>query len=502
MNAVMWEADKLGRQEESQFLTNYLVSKFTQASGDESLVMNLNAERGMGKSYFLDNWARDLILKRHPVINFNAWENDFSGEPLMGLLAELENTLSHHFSGAPKAKRLLDEAINKAKRLLKPSEPILTSLLSSTFHGLSKEELSKLVTLENKLQYGESDDKDSGTYSDMLSTVAPAATEQALKSFKSTKESINAFRSCLQILTNHINNEMKSLKLPIFIFIDELDQCRPDYTIDLLEKLKRLFAVRGIYIVVATNSSQLMSSVRSIYGSDTDTSRALKQFFDLQYSLAKPQKYQYAEYLFHKHKLDQEDKFFTPLSIKFSVTRNLNIDLFAIAAKYFNLSLSEQEQVCVILKAICLTWTLEKKVHLFYILFLLMLQQRSPELYQKYAKATSASERISLFKQEAYRKLIDDNVVVKTSLPAKDGFHSPHEKEKFEKVALRYSEYLSKSIPQIASAGGSEYEIYNAIREQVIGNMPEQFNPDSPPRHELGRYIDIVQKASNLIQRF
>src|SRR5690606_11772240 len=47
--------------------------------------------------------------------------------------------------------------------------------------------------------------------------------------------------------------ENAKARLPMFIFVDELDRCRPNYAIELLEGLKHLFDVRGLCFCVSTN---------------------------------------------------------------------------------------------------------------------------------------------------------------------------------------------------------------------------------------------------------
>ena len=495
-----WATDRLGRQEESQFLTSYLLSKYQQDDDARSYVLNISADRGMGKSYFLKNWSHDLLQLGHPVVHFNAWENDFSGEPLLALLSELGLRLTQYLNKAPKARELLDDAIGKAKKLIKPSEPLLTSMLSNTFHGLTREQLNKLMDLEDRMQDGR-DDASKVEYRDMMSRIMPAAAEQSLINHKNTKEGIVEFKECLQRLITHMDREMKSVELPMFIFIDELDRCRPDYTIEFLEKIKHLFAMPGIYFVIATDSGQLAQSIRSVYGRNADASRYVKQFFDQQYNLIEPHKYQYAEYLFYKHKLDKETRFFTPLSVKFTVTRNIHMDLFAVASGYFCLTLAEQDQICSKLKAVCLTWNIGKKIHLLYLLFLLMLQQRSEEVFERYVKANTVAERLALLKHESYRSLVKSSVIIKTNQVSKDGIHSPEEKEPFDNIIVRYVEYAGKSMPEIADAGGIKLKIYLAIRDQLIAGMPQQYDHEAPPRHELAKYLDIIRKVSHFVRQ-
>jgi tRNA A37 threonylcarbamoyladenosine biosynthesis protein TsaE len=59
-------ADQLDRSKYAEFLTNYLAG-FT----DSSYVMNLNAEWGAGKTYFLQRWYQ-TIKEHHPAAYVDA----------------------------------------------------------------------------------------------------------------------------------------------------------------------------------------------------------------------------------------------------------------------------------------------------------------------------------------------------------------------------------------------------------------------------------------------
>ena len=71
----------------------------------------------------------------------------------------------------------------------------------------------------------------------------------------------------------------KEKELPLFILIDELDRCRPNYAIELLENIKHIFDIPGIVFIVATDSKQLSHSINAVYGSKFASEKYLKRFF-------------------------------------------------------------------------------------------------------------------------------------------------------------------------------------------------------------------------------
>jgi len=64
---------------------------------------------------------------------------------------------------------------------------------------------------------------------------------------------------------------------PLIFFIDELDRCRPDYALQLLEKAKHLFNIDGIIFILALDRDQIGHSLKSIYGEGLDVDGYLRR---------------------------------------------------------------------------------------------------------------------------------------------------------------------------------------------------------------------------------
>lgn len=91
-----WEGDVLDRKKEGDFLTTLLTSRYERYKDSEepnTFVLNLHAEWGLGKTFFLKKWAEDLKIAGYPVIYFDAWQNDFCEHPLLAFLSELKEGL-------------------------------------------------------------------------------------------------------------------------------------------------------------------------------------------------------------------------------------------------------------------------------------------------------------------------------------------------------------------------------------------------------------------------
>jgi len=84
------------------------------------------------------------------------------------------------------------------------------------------------------------------------------------------------FRTALKGLTQGDDAPQK-----LIIVIDELDRCRPDYALSLLEIIKHFFAVPNVHFVLGVNMVQLENSVRARYGAGIDAGLYLQKFVGL-----------------------------------------------------------------------------------------------------------------------------------------------------------------------------------------------------------------------------
>ena len=77
---------------------------------------------------------------------------------------------------------------------------------------------------------------------------------------------------------------MEETKQPLVFIIDELDRCRPTFSIELLERVKHIFDIPGIVFVFGINRDELCHSIKSVYG-EIESGIYLRRFFDVSLSL-------------------------------------------------------------------------------------------------------------------------------------------------------------------------------------------------------------------------
>ena len=65
----------------------------------------------------------------------------------------------------------------------------------------------------------------------------------------------------------------------LIVFIDELDRCRPTYSVKLLERVQHFFDNNKITFVFSVNLYELKNTIKKLYGPSFDGDRYLNRFF-------------------------------------------------------------------------------------------------------------------------------------------------------------------------------------------------------------------------------
>lgn len=378
--------DKLNRKDEAKFLINYLTKRY-ETKDKDSFVLNVNAKWGYGKTYFLKLLEEELVAKKHEVIYFDAWANDFTKEPLLAFFSEINDSLGKYLD-------TYGEKENESwKTFKKSSLPILGAVLTKQLTGLGIDKLDEY--LDDKEDFI-SEDSTEDT-SKALSSIISKATQIALKEHSTLKNSIKDFKTNMSKILDLI--EVHNKKLPLFILVDELDRCRPNYAIELLENIKHIFDIKGIYFIIATNSKQLSYSINAIYGQNFSSETYLKRFFHQEYNLKEPDRYEFIKFLFEKE-ISNAKILFSPIDGNYYDNKDTNIVLFERFSLFFNLGLRDIEQSINTLSAIVLTWDSKNEIHLAYILFFIMANQKNKEYFDLNKKSYLITEKHNFFKKK------------------------------------------------------------------------------------------------------
>lgn|GEM_PF-158138 len=88
-----------------------------------------------------------------------------------------------------------------------------------------------------------------------------------------------------ELISAFLENLLAEQGNRLVVFVDELDRCKPNYAVQLLERIKHYFSSDLVTFVFSVNLDQLQHTIKRYYGNDFDACRYLDRFFDLRISL-------------------------------------------------------------------------------------------------------------------------------------------------------------------------------------------------------------------------
>lgn len=244
-----FDNDQLNRTKLSKLLSDF-VDKI-----EDPLVIAINGKWGTGKSHFLKRWVGAHTKQNSGkalTVYFDAFAHDYISDPLIGLtLAVAERLPEKEASAASKVKSF---AVSLAKPFAKTGMAMATSGLSLILSDIGDAAVGE------------------------LSGQASEALDNFWKHEASRKRCFENFKTALESLTSDAEGKER----PIVFVIDELDRCRPDYALEVLEVAKHFFSARNVHFVLGVNLIALEEMVALRYGARIDASQYLRKFISLE----------------------------------------------------------------------------------------------------------------------------------------------------------------------------------------------------------------------------
>lgn len=251
------------REQLAQNLTEYLKLQ------KDGYVLNVDGEWGSGKTFFLKAWQHKLSTSNLTCF-IDAWNIDYLNDPLITIASKLLDTLHNNPKRINPAKEKL--VFNRLYRVISVASHLSSSAISETISPIAGK------TLE------------AGT--NLMDSWLLSSGKSEYDLFRKSEAALTEFKKTLQ---NHINDILSQYDddALLYIFVDELDRCRPNYAIELLESVKHLFCLENTVFIVATNRSEMEKSIQKVYGSDFRSDNYLSRFFDRSISIRSPSKSTY-----------------------------------------------------------------------------------------------------------------------------------------------------------------------------------------------------------------
>lgn len=217
--------------------------------------MVIDGSWGTGKTEFCHKLMNSMKqAESHHLIYVDAFQADHADEPLLTVLAEVLKILPEGEARSSFTQKVLPALRYGIKALAK----------AGVGHILRQDAADVVDDFDKEIQKAADNAIDSSV-------------ESMLKDHVKASESLKSLQEALQ--------EIAAQK-PIVLFIDELDRCRPNFAVNMLEIIKHTFDVEGVQFVLITNTQQLKASINHCYGHTVDAQRYLDKFIKFRFELS------------------------------------------------------------------------------------------------------------------------------------------------------------------------------------------------------------------------
>ena len=368
----IWHDDRLGRVEDSDRLYLLTFNRHLENVAHNrggSFVVNVDAGWGKGKSFLLSRMYKDVLKKGHPAVFINAWENDFIDDPFTIAVSALDEYVKSIVAPleADKANPIIETAKNVRRNFGRIVSVVATDLAKTAATKLIGSGVGTVIDLATE-EKGEARRVATEVGEGITTSLADLSNEtiddfakSRLKDVDEAKQSVASFKKGLADLLAMIDKETDK-KLPFYVFLDELDRCKPTYAIAMLERIKHLFDVSGVVFILATDTDQLGASIKSVYGNDFDSMHYLQRFFHRSYQLPDVHPYLIA-YDTLTNRGISIDKWSLPPNHESMDVRYV-ADFLASTSATFGLSQRQFEQSLDILQDVTTVWPFDFRIQL------------------------------------------------------------------------------------------------------------------------------------------
>ena len=356
-----------GRKEFAESLTSML------RNVEENLVVFVNAPWGEGKTTFAEMWRAQLKQRKLDVIYFDAYAADYFDDPFVSFSGEILELADKHLPGGKELserQEFKETAVEVGKRLagLVMKVGIRAALLGAVERS-DMETVKEIIT--------------------GASEIGSDAIEKKIENYGVEKDALKKFKESLAKLAAKVREEQK---FPLTIIVDELDRCRPDFALGLLERIKHLFDVKDVAFVLLVNRNQIENYIRTVYGSG-DAEAYLLKFGNLFVDLPN-QRHANSNFQYVNGRKEFCFRLVGHFDISSRVRNGRQVAIYmSVLANHFDLTLREIEKAFTIMAIYYSSITQEQSNNDFLTSLLSILKIKKPVIYQSLSKSKiSASQ--------------------------------------------------------------------------------------------------------------
>ena len=320
------------------FIENVMEVIETISSRPQGCCFCINGNWGSGKTFVINQIENRLAIiqseetndNKYIVFHYDCWKYDYYEEPLIAIVAALNDFIISSNSIFNKNENVYTDAVIK-----KVKETI----------GTIAGEICK-----NKIGID---------LVDVVKGIKDDADNEIEK--KQSFDELYDFKQSLDFIREEIGKLAESKT--VIIFIDELDRCLPTYAIKVLERVHHLFSdLNNVIVVITMDKKQLEHSIKQIYG-EIDVDTYLRKFISFKLDLDNGMARRYCE---------KYERYFK----KFEYIENDMVDIEKFFGEIFeNIDIRTQEKIfykAELVHDMCISEKVDFSILMFEILFLVV----------------------------------------------------------------------------------------------------------------------------------
>lgn len=218
-------------------------------------VIAIDGDWGVGKTWFGQNLKNLIDSNGHyATVWFDAFDADWDDDPALTLIAEISAQM-------PRDDRT--EFVEKVAPFVLKAIPAVAKAgvkAVGNYFGADKEVIDGV--------------------SDAINDAGESYVKDKIEELAEKRQALTHLKSEIEAYVK------KQISGKIVIFVDEIDRCSPAYSIKVLERLKHLFNISGVFFVLLWNRAQIKNTVEAFYGLGTNGQMYLDKFVDYPLTLA------------------------------------------------------------------------------------------------------------------------------------------------------------------------------------------------------------------------
>lgn len=238
----------------------------------ESYNIAICGSYGSGKTFFINSF-KDYINtklpldKKKPIIfHINAWEDNFLDNPILSIGLRLKECIKNN--PTKKDENIVQKYTNNICNIASIAWKMAPSII-----------LKKTINfITNKTGIEDVVDGINEIYKCYKESTTGIDESEICLDFDNYNQYLNNIQ---ELLTSYLEN----LGNKIYIIIDELDRCKPDYSVKFLEAINHIFSIYGLVFIFTIDRYQLASAMKIIYGQDLNFDAYFKKFIHYEFDL-------------------------------------------------------------------------------------------------------------------------------------------------------------------------------------------------------------------------